>query len=422
MVRFLHTADWQIGMTRRYLTAEAQARFSAARVDVVHRIGRLARQQDCAFVLVCGDVFEHDQLTPQTVRRTLEALRTVEVPVYLLPGNHDHLGPMSVWSTPLMAEELPDHVHVLDRPGVHAVAPGVELVAVPWHGKHPQSDLVAPVLADIDVPPAGTVRVLAAHGPTDLLDADGRHRAAIPVAPLREALSAGRLHYVALGDRHSRTEVGDPAIWYAGAPEPTAWREERPGDVLVVEVDTSPEAEARTQVRVTPHRVATWSFLALDRRVDSESDLDALDSELGALPDKDRTVVRLGLRGTLGLAQHARLEELLGRHEDLLGALDRPTRHNDVVLAGDDDIVDLGLGGFLATAVEDIRAMAGGVPGDRSAPAAGTTEEVELEGRPGGPDGAAVRGVAFTPGEPDDAVSAQDALTLLYRLARGGSR
>ena len=31
MVRFLHTADWQIGITRRHLDAEAQARFAAAR-------------------------------------------------------------------------------------------------------------------------------------------------------------------------------------------------------------------------------------------------------------------------------------------------------------------------------------------------------------------------------------------------------
>lgn len=397
MVRFLHTADWQIGMTRRFLTPEAQARFAGSRIDVIRRIGRVAREQACEFVLVCGDLFEHDQLTPQTLRRTLEALRAVEVPVYLLPGNHDHLGPMSVWSTPLIVEELPEHVHVLAEPGTHEVAPGVEVVAVPWHGKHPQADLVAPVLAGVEADAGGTVRIVAAHGVVDVLDAERRHRAAIALEPLRAALDKGRVHYVALGDRHSRTQVVDPAVWYSGAPEPTAWREDAPGDVLVVDVEPGAPG-TRGSVRVSPHHVADWRFVTLERRADGDGDLDALDGELGAIPDKDRTIVQLRLRGTLGLAQHARLEELLGRHEDLLGALHRPAQHSDLVLAGDDDIADLGLAGFLASAVEDIRTM------------------VDME------EGEPVGGDAFTPGLPDDGDSARDALKLLYRLARGGAR
>ena len=132
MVRFLHTADWQIGMTRRYLSAEAQPRFTAARAEVVRRLGAVAAEQGCSFVVVAGDVFEHAQLTPQTLRRALEALRAVPVPVYLLPGNHDHLGPASIWASPILREELPSHVHVLDRPGLHEVAPGVQVVAAPW--------------------------------------------------------------------------------------------------------------------------------------------------------------------------------------------------------------------------------------------------------------------------------------------------
>ena len=32
-VRFPHTSDWQLGMTRHFLEGEAQARYSAARID-----------------------------------------------------------------------------------------------------------------------------------------------------------------------------------------------------------------------------------------------------------------------------------------------------------------------------------------------------------------------------------------------------
>ena len=404
-MRFLHTADWQIGMTRRYLSAEAQPRFTAARTDVVRRLGQVAKGQGCDFVVVAGDVFEHSQLTPQTVRRSLEALRAVPVPVYLLPGNHDHLGPMSIWSSPLLREELPGHVHVLDTAGVHEVADGVELVAAPWSGKHPDADPVTGVLALLPEGPAsaGTLRVVVGHGGADLLDPDEHNAAPVGIAPLTAALDAGRVHYVALGDRHSRTQVGDPAIWYPGAPEPTDWREQLPGEVLVVDVEPG-DPGARGQVTVTPHPVARWRYAVLDRRVDSDADLDALDRELGALPDKDRTVVRLGLRGTLGLAQHARLEELLERHADVLAALHRPAQHSDVVLAGGDDLSELGLGGFLAGALEDIRAEADQEPGDDT------------------PDRPVRDSAPFRPGLPDDDASARDALALLYRLTRGGSR
>ena len=38
MARFLHTADWQLGKAPHFLSDEARARFSAARVDVIGRI------------------------------------------------------------------------------------------------------------------------------------------------------------------------------------------------------------------------------------------------------------------------------------------------------------------------------------------------------------------------------------------------
>ncbi|WP_029202349.1 metallophosphoesterase family protein [Ornithinimicrobium pekingense] len=427
MVRFLHTADWQIGMTRRFLSSEAQPRFSQSRVDVIRRLGRVAQDQACAFVVVCGDVFESNQLTPQTVRRALEALRSVPVPVYLLPGNHDPLDAMSVYTSAVFREEAPEHVHVLDGPGPHRVAPGVELVAAPWGSKHPGRDLVAEALSVVDQgpAPAGTVRVVVGHGAVDELDPDRRNPASISTGPLRAALDEGQIHYVALGDRHSRTQVGDrPGIHYSGAPEATAWREERPGDVLVVEVE--PGAE----VRVTPHHVGTWSFHLVQERLGSDADLDALDARLRALPDKDRAVVRLALRGELTVAQHARLEEVCARHRDTLAALDQWGRHTDLAVLDDGtDWEDLGLGGFLATAVEEIRASArpvGGAVDEDGAEAEAEAEGAGLgvgEDRPGLEEerrGEEAAREPFRPGRDDDETSARDALALLYRLTRGG--
>lgn len=69
MVRFVHTADWQLGMAPRFLAPEARARFAAARIDVIRSIGTLAKNLKCDFVVVAGDVFESNQVDRATVRR-----------------------------------------------------------------------------------------------------------------------------------------------------------------------------------------------------------------------------------------------------------------------------------------------------------------------------------------------------------------
>ena len=53
-MRFVHTADWQLGMTRYFLNGEAQPRYSAARRDVVAGLGPLAADTGAEFVVVIG--------------------------------------------------------------------------------------------------------------------------------------------------------------------------------------------------------------------------------------------------------------------------------------------------------------------------------------------------------------------------------
>ena len=113
MIRFLHSGDWQLGMTRSVLGDEAQARFADARIAVVSRLGELARAQRCDFALVCGDVFESSQIERRTLARAFEAIASIPVPVYLLPGNHDPLDAASVYRSAAFRDAAPDHVHVL---------------------------------------------------------------------------------------------------------------------------------------------------------------------------------------------------------------------------------------------------------------------------------------------------------------------
>ncbi|MDR1151596.1 MAG: metallophosphoesterase, partial [Bifidobacteriaceae bacterium] len=146
-MRFIASGDWQLGMAARFLDDQARPRFVQARFDAVREIGRLAQERGAAFVVVCGDVFESNQLDRQIVSRTFEALRGFTVPVVLLPGNHDPLDAASIYDSPAFTSGVPDQVHVLRDSEPFEVVPGVEIVGAPWFSKRPERDLVADACA-----------------------------------------------------------------------------------------------------------------------------------------------------------------------------------------------------------------------------------------------------------------------------------
>src|SRR3954469_18632393 len=245
--------ECQLGLPLSFLTGEAQPRYSAARRDVVAGIGPLAVDAGAEFVVVAGDVFEDNQLAPRDVSQSLEAMRAIGIPVYLLPGNHDPLDAASVCTSALFVSECPDNVTVLDRAGVHEVRPGLEIVAAPWRSKAPTADPVADVLAGL--PADGVTRIVVAHGAVDILVPDKDRPSLIRLAALEEAIARGAVHYVALGDKHSRMQVGSTGrIWYSGSPEVTNYDdiEPDPGQVLVVDID---ETDPSRAVSVDARRV-----------------------------------------------------------------------------------------------------------------------------------------------------------------------
>jgi hypothetical protein len=234
-------------------------------------------------------------------------------------------------------------------------------------------DLVAGAVSGL--PADGSLRVVVGHGSTDTLSPDPNDPALVALGGLEAALAAGSVHYVALGDRHSTTEVGTTGrIWYSGTPEPTAYDEIDPGKVLIVELS----ADA---VSVEHHQVGTWQFVRQDFDVTGPEDCLKVEHFLNEIPDKARTIVKLSLVGQLSLADMDRLETSLSHASDLLGSLERWERRSDLVALPDsNDFGTLGLSGFAAAGLDDLREVGSGTG--------------------------------------EDAQTARDALGLLYRLAR----
>ena len=99
-----------------------------------------------------------------------------------------------------------------------------------------------------DLPADGATRIVVGHGAVDILVPDKDRPSLIRLAALEAAIARGAVHYVALGDKHSRMQVGTTGrVWYSGSPEVTNYDdiEPDPGHVLVVDIDESDPAAAR---------------------------------------------------------------------------------------------------------------------------------------------------------------------------------
>jgi DNA repair exonuclease SbcCD nuclease subunit len=346
--RFIHTADWQLGMTRHYLSPEAQARFTAARIDAIRSIGRLATEHGATFVVVGGDVFETNQVDRQIAVRTLDALGDFPaVTFYLLPGNHDPLDAGSVFTSQTFTKHVPANVVVLRDSTPVPAGDGLEIIGAPWFSKQPDADLLARATANLLA--NGALRVVVGHGGVDTMAPDPDNPALISVDSLEAGLADGRFHYVALGDRHSTTSVGTSGrIHYSGAPEPTDFREIDPGNVLLVDLDTS-------GVSVEPLHTGTWRFAAEDLELATPEDRTLVSRFLESIPDKRNTVVKLGLVGTLSLAAHGDLEATLDHHRDLLAGLVISTSRSDLVVLPDaEDLAVMDLKGFGRDALDEL--------------------------------------------------------------------
>ena len=329
--RFIHTSDWQLGMTRAFLSEEAGARFSQDRIAAISKLGDLAKEHEAQFIIVAGDVFESNQLSRQTLLRALDALESLPVPVFLLPGNHDPLDAASIFSTKefLAASE---HIIVIRDMAPIPVpgAAGVEVVGAPWRTKHPSSDLCKDLASSLE-PAQGVLRIAVAHGQVNTLLPDASRPEIIDLAGVEQAIHDGKFHYLGLGDRHSVTDVGSTGrVRYSGAPVATAFDEVDPNKALLVEIEVDGDCTVETL------DIGEWSFIAEQFDMNGTEDLDKFDKWLNEIPNKASTAVKVGFQGSVNLATASALDELMDSKAELFASLRRREGTTDLAVVPDE--------------------------------------------------------------------------------------
>jgi DNA repair exonuclease SbcCD nuclease subunit len=289
MFRFIHTADWQLGRPFAQFEPELAAQLSNARLGVIERIAKAARDENVGHVLVAGDVWDTASPSDRLLRQPLDLMRAADgVTWWLLPGNHDPSEPHGLWDR-LKSLGLPGNVRPLTEAAPIEISDGVMLLPAPWTSKAPGRDLTAG-FSSVNTS-AHALRIGIAHGGTCGFFDQSPQSAAIAEKRAEEA----GLDYLALGDWHGMQQV-DPHTWYAGTPEPDRFPNNDPGSVLVVAL------EKGAVPRVKPIRTASyvWTRDRLNCRdgVDPSAELAELFDAHGP---RHRRLSRLELHGALRL-------------------------------------------------------------------------------------------------------------------------
>ena len=267
-MRFLHTADWQIGMKAAH-AGEAAARVREARMEAAARVVETAIEEAAEFILIAGDLFESNGIARVWVQRIADLLASAGRPVYIIPGNHDALEPGSVWEHAAWGGAA--NAHVLREASRLEIAGG-HLYPCPLRSNRGNADPTA------WIPPehTGAIRIGLAHGTLGGLALEENYH---PIPP--GAADRAGLDFLDLGHWHS-TRV-DGRMAYCGTHETTRFGERDSGNALMVEIDGPGAAP-----RAWPVRTGVLEWAQFQETIHTAEGLAVLADRIARLPDAGR--------------------------------------------------------------------------------------------------------------------------------------
>ncbi|MEZ5280755.1 MAG: metallophosphoesterase [Acidimicrobiales bacterium] len=239
-------------------------------------------------LLLAGDIYEHDRITPDTARFITRVLNRCSCRVLVAPGNHDWLSPSSVWAT----ADFDDHVHVFDGRSLEPVR--IAGVTV-WGAAHHSPSGTPGFLDDFRVRGEGPHLGLF-HGSEkagfSIEDRDQSGRSKQPHAPFEASqIPRSGLAHAVVGHFHRRREATHHT--YPGNPAPLAFGEQGGGGAVVLGVTPAGAVERAW------HSVSARSMHDVEIDVTGCFDASAIRDEVASKTAGLSGLVRLSLTGEI---------------------------------------------------------------------------------------------------------------------------
>jgi DNA repair exonuclease SbcCD nuclease subunit len=230
-LRLLHTSDVHLGAYDhgRGALDELRDRLHGSFTDVVDT----AHREQVDAIVIAGDFIDNARVREETLQFAASEIARAAVPVVVTPGNHDHIGPGSVYDRIDFASLAPNLRLMRSPEGETVTLP--ELDVEFWGRSHTEQDPAFSPFAD--APPRGSAAWHVAVGHGHFIHAGAAMQHSFHIR--EEQLAALGCDYVALGhwERLTRVAAGpDVVAAYSGSPESLSGGSAIGGRVLVADL------------------------------------------------------------------------------------------------------------------------------------------------------------------------------------------
>jgi len=213
-----HTSDTHLGDPYGHPESKTALR------KVVDKV-RLLRSD---YLVISGDVFDNQRVGEDAVGFFLEEINRVEIPVIILPGNHDLMNETSIYKRPIF-DDSPPNLFIFANPNGQLIS----FDHIDFWGK--AMDEHSPSFRPIEgmpKPASGKWLVSAAHGHFQQEDSNSGRSSLI----FAEAISSLKCDYLALGhwDLHTDISQNNVMAVYSGCPMGVGGK---PGSITMVELN-----------------------------------------------------------------------------------------------------------------------------------------------------------------------------------------
>lgn len=299
MLKFLHAADFHLDSPFSGLTPEQAVKRRRESRELLFRLADCSNEQQTDLVLLAGDLFDGDTVYRETPEAICEALRRINAPVFIAPGNHDPCRPDSPYRT----MEWPDNVHIFTENHLKSFELPDKNITV-WGAAFTSEEQTQSLLQGFSVPKDGRQHLMVLHGDWDVTDSPYN-------AVTRQQAADSGLAYLALGHIHKRSEpmhCGKTTVAYPGCPEGRGFDELGDKGCYLGTVDDG------GQVTVTFVQLARHRYCILNLDITGTLPRTALDQALSA--DRTQDVCRVVFTGetdAVGVDKAALIEKFSSR-------------------------------------------------------------------------------------------------------------
>jgi exonuclease SbcD len=304
-VRFIHTSDIHLdtSFSGSGFPSWLGDRKREAIRGTFRRIIEDARLNGVDFVLIAGDLFEQDRITPDTFEFLKQQLETLDaIRVFIAPGNHDPF----IKGSPYKEESWPSNVHIFNAEEFQSVELSNLGVRVTGFG-FVRASLEDHYFQRLPVLSGELFNIVLSHGSNVGHVPPGKSKH----GPFTiEEVVRKNIQYCALGHYHQQHRIPNPIddtqVWYCGIPEGRGWDETGSCGYLLGEIA---DGALKVESRFCNQYALNTLTIDCDAFSTREQILDSVLQRRGSAFDS-KTILRIQLVGELDTRLDLSLSEL----------------------------------------------------------------------------------------------------------------